>query len=353
MSAMSASLRWPHLVQTLGAAREFSRTTPSPRATSGPDQYRMRSAMDLDPRIGKWVSRRVVRTHAPSAGRLDRAASSRFADPQEIAQAVEGITRDGFYVFSKVADAEWVAAVRAFAESVPCIPRGAGTPAARYPRANPLVGRYDIEETQALRSPEVQDFVSDPALFEIAQRYLGQPVLQDEVAFWWTTNRRGEDASLNAQLFHQDRDRLSFLKFFIYLTDVTPDTGPHVYLRGSHRAIPRALRSDGRKSDDAVRAAGLWHEVREITGPAGTLMAVDTVGLHKGKTPISGDRLALEFECATSLFGADYELPAVEPTALLKERIAGMPWALQRYVRSSYGDTMEIRSETSLVSPQG
>lgn len=309
--------------------------------------------MDLDPRIGKWVSRRAVRTDSPGVGRLAQASPSRFADPHEIERAVEGITRDGFYVFPKLADAEWVEAVRAFAEDVPCVPRGTGTPVARYPRANPLVGRYDIEETQALRSPEVQDFVSDPALFEIAQRYLGQPVLQDEVAFWWTTNRRGEDASLNAQLFHQDRDRLSFLKFFIYLTDVTPDTGPHVYLRGSHRGIPRGLRSDGRKSDDAVRAAGLWHEVCEITGPAGTLMAVDTVGLHKGKTPVSGDRLALEFECATSLFGADYELPAIEPSELLEDRISSMPWALQRYVSASHADTMDRGSENSLVSPPG
>jgi len=186
----------------------------------------------------------------------------------------------------------------------------------------------------SLQSPEVQEFVTDPAMALIAQRYLGQPVLMDEVAFWWTTSKKAEDANLNAQQFHQDRDRLSFLKFFIYLTDVTPETGPHVYIRGSHRKIPFSLRADGRKTDEAVKRAGLWDEVQEICGPAGTLMAVDTIGLHKGKTPLTGDRLALENEFATSLFGAEYEIPSFAPTELMRRRYAEMPWVLQRYAAS-------------------
>ena len=167
----------------------------------------------------------------------------------------------------------------------------------------------------------------------ISQKYLGQPVVMDEIAFWWTTTQRAEDANLNAQMFHQDRDRLSFLKFFIFLTDVTPETGPHVYLKGSHRKIPWNLRKDGRISDEAVRAAGLWGNVIELFGPAGTVMAVDTIGLHKGKTPTAGDRLALESEFSTSLFGNDYERPEFETTELAHQRIQEMPWVLQRYTR--------------------
>ena len=265
------------------------------------------------------------------AGTLADPSTSTLIDPAEIDAAIAGVREHGFYVFQRTADSAFVDAIRAYAEQAPAIARGAGTPPAVYPRANPEVGRYDITETVALGCPEVQEYVTDPGLAAIAQRYLGQPVLMDEVAFWWTTARRSEDADLNAQLFHQDRDRLSFLKFFIYLTDVTPDTGPHVYLRGSHRSIPRALRGDGRKSDDAVRAAGLWDHVTELCGPRGTIMAVDTIGLHKGKTPTTGDRLALENEYCTSLFGMDYELPSFTPTPLVRERFAAMPWALQRY----------------------
>ena len=294
----------------------------------------MRSAMDLDPRIGKWVSRRAITVSNPQAWDLVDPAVSTVIDPSEIEPAVAALRRDGFYVFRRIVDSAFTDEVRSYAERVPCTARGAQTPPERYPRANPTSGRYDISETDALGCPQVQEFVSDPAMARIAQLYLGQPVVMDEVAFWWTTNRKAEDADVNAQLFHQDRDRLSFLKFFMYLTDVTPSTGPHVYLRGSHRRLPRALRGDGRKSDAAVRAVGLSEDIVEICGPAGSLMAVDTIGLHKGKTPETSDRLALENEFATSLFGADYERPTFTPTALMSERMASMPWLLQRYVTS-------------------
>ncbi len=287
--------------------------------------------MDLHPGVGKWVSRRVVNQKDPKAGRLADATTSRFVDAAEINRAVEGVRRDGFYIFEHIVDAGITSAIREFAELAPCQPRGVNAAPAQYPRTDPPVGRYDFAETVSLQCAEVQEFATDPAMAAIAQTYLGQPVLMDEVAMWWTTTRKAEDANVNAQQFHQDRDRLSFLKFFIYLTDVTTDTGPHVYLKGSHLDIPRSLRGDGRKTDEAVRKAGLWDNVTELCGPPGTLMAVDTIGLHKGKTPIATDRLALENEFSTSLFGMDYELPAFEPTALVRDRFAQMPWALQRY----------------------
>lgn len=327
-------LRVPRLRHTLNAAKNFDSTIPAPSSTDPQSQYNMRSAMDFHPKVGKWVSRKAIAPKPPEAWKVALDSPSRFVDSSEVDSAVSGIKCDGFYVFSNVVAPEIVTAIRAYAEQAPCTARGAGTPPGVYPRGNPQVGRYDFDETVALACPEVQEFVTDPLMALIAQKYLGQPVIMDEVAFWWTTNKKAEDANLNAQLFHQDRDRLSFLKFFIYLTDVQPDTGPHVYIRGSHDNIPWSLRGDGRKTDEAVKSAGLWNEVREITAPAGTLLAVDTIGLHKGKTPISSDRLALENEYATSLFGMDYEIPHFTPTELTKERFESMPWVLQRFQRS-------------------
>jgi hypothetical protein len=324
-------MRLPRLFTTMQAARAFDDSCASGAETAGHHQFQMRSAMDLHPAVGKWISRRVIRPSHPMAGVVADPSESRFIDHREIPGSIEGVRRDGFYVFQHTVDTSITDAIRTYAETAPATARGASLPPAPYPRSRPTVGRYDISEEVALGCPEVQEFATDPAMAAIAQGYLGQAVLMDEVAFWWTTTQRADDADVNAQLFHQDRDRLSFLKFFIYLTDVTPDTGPHVYLRGSHRGIPRSLRGDGRKSDQAVRDAGLWDNVRELCGPAGTVMAVDTIGLHKGKTPISGDRLALENEFATSLFGMDYERPRFTPTDLVRRRYASMPWVLQRY----------------------
>ena len=328
--AVESILRIPRVARTLRSARAYSRAS-EPRRTSGQAQFRMRSAMDLHPRVGKWMSRRAIKVSDPTADLIADPSVSRFVDVSEIPQAVASVNRDGYYVFSKIVDRAITEAIVTYAEKVPCTARGAGTPPAVYPRTNPALGRYDINEERALGCPEVQEFATDPALAAVARQYLNQPVIMDEVAFWWTTTRRAEDANINAQMFHQDRDRLSFLKFFIYLTDVTPETGPHMYLRGSHRSIPAALRRDGRLTDEAVQEAGLGHEIKELCGPAGTLMAVDTIGLHKGKTPISGDRLALENEFSTSLFGMDYEIPHFVPTDLTKERVNQMPWVMQRY----------------------
>lgn len=330
-------LRLPRLLSTVLSARSFSRKPTAPASTDGHSQFKMRSAMDLHPGTGKWISRRAVRCDQPGAGTVTGTRESRFVDDAEIDTAVDGIRSDGFYVFRRTVTPDITDAIRSFAEQAPCTGRGIDAPRGPYPRHAPLAGRYDIDETTALQCAEVQEFATDPAMALIAQRYLGQPVIMDEVATWWTTAQRSQDADVNAQLFHQDRDRLSFLKFFIYLTDVTSQTGPHIYLKGSHREIPRALRGDGRKSDEAVREAGLWDNVTELCGPAGTLMAVDTIGLHKGKTPISGDRLALENEFATSLFGADYEVPIFTPSDVTRRRYADMPWILQRYRASVTG----------------
>ena len=327
-------LNYKRLLRTLREARRFDQAGTTPDSTDGQSQFNMRSAMDISPTTGKWISRKSITKVAPVQWQLADFSASRFIDAAEISQAVSGIQRDGFYVFDRVIEKSITDAIRGFAEQAPCTARGAGASPATYPRSSPAVGRYDFAEEISLQCAEVQEFATDPAMARIAQCYLGQPVLMDEVALWWTTARRAEDANINAQLFHQDRDRLSFLKFFIYLTDVTPENGPHVYLKGSHRKIPRRLRGDGRKTDDAVRQSGLWENVVELTGPAGTLMAVDTIGLHKGKTPLTGDRLALENEFATSLFGADYELPTFSPTQLTRNRFHEMPWIFQRYEAS-------------------
>ena len=319
------------LAKTTTAARSFDRAKAVPPNTPGQSQFNMRQAMSLDPRIGKAISKLAVRSASSLSWELADPSTSSFIDVGEIDSAVAGIQRDGFYVFSTPAAPHLVEAIRSFAEVVPCEARGAGRALEVYPRTNPDVGRYDIHEEQALGCPEVQDFATDPAMALISQKYLGQPVVMDEVAFWWTTTKKAEDADLNAQLFHQDRDRLSFLKFFMYLTDVDTDTGTHVYLKGSHRQIPWSLRADGRMTDDAVKAAGLWNNVTELHGRAGTIMAVDTIGLHKGKTPVTSDRLALENEFSTSLFGMDYERPQFTPTDLVRQRFAKMPWVLQRY----------------------
>ena len=194
-------LRLSRLRNTLKAAKKYDATHPVPTATHPQVQYDMRSSMDLHPKVGKWVSRKTINVQDPSAWQLASDSPSRFVDSSEVDQAVAGIRRDGFYVFSHIADPEIVSKIRTYAEKAPCSARGAETEPTVYPRFSPRVGRYDFDEETALGSPEVQEFVTDPLMALISQKYLGQPALMDEVALWWTTTKNFKDARLNDEFF--------------------------------------------------------------------------------------------------------------------------------------------------------
>ena len=194
-------LRLSRLRNTLKAAKKYDATHPVPTATHPQVQYDMRSSMDLHPKVGKWVSRKTINVQDPSAWQLASDSPSRFVDSSEVEQAVAGIRRDGFYVFSHIADPEIVSKIRTYAEKAPCFARGADSPPSVYPRSSPRAGRYDFDEETALGSPEVQEFVTDPLMALISQKYLGQPALMDEVALWWTTTKNFKDARLNDEFF--------------------------------------------------------------------------------------------------------------------------------------------------------
>lgn len=319
---------------TTRALRDFDENYTPGESAAGQEFFNMRSAMDIRPTAGKSLSRKAIRRSRGGIPTESMARTSSFVDFDEIDACVSGLRRDGVYVFSTPLPADMIARMRESALTVPAMARGIDGEPAPYPRTSPRVGRYDIDEDYTMASSDMQDYCSDPALALTAARYLEQPVIQDQTALWWTTTQGRGNESANAWLFHQDRDRLSFLKFFCYLTDVGPDNGPHTYVAGTHERVPRSLAADGRKTDDDVRAAGIWDKVIELTGSAGTLMAVDTVGLHKGRPPVIGDRCVLQVEFATSLFGAPVDYPVFTPSPLSRERYAASPEILQRWFRA-------------------
>ena len=155
--------------------------------------------------------------------------------------------------------------------------------------------------------------------------------INDLMAFWWSAPQKVASSEA-AQLFHYDLDRQKFLKIFFYLTDVGPDNGPHCYVRGSHAHKPRQFYADRRFSDDEVARAFPAQDIREVHGPAGTIVAGDTLCLHKGKPLVSGSRLIFQLEFTLSLFGQTYEtLPVGSDMPLLRERMARYPGVYARF----------------------
>jgi ectoine hydroxylase-related dioxygenase (phytanoyl-CoA dioxygenase family) len=256
------------------------------------------------------------------------------------------INERGYCVFEKALPEDMCERLLTFALNTPSLVRPAApngnfqpTPARRvkYDRRNPLGVRYDFLTEDVINNPDVQRLMADASVLSIAQEYLGSLPVADVTNMWWHTDFSNQPDEEAAQFFHFDMDRIKWLKFFVYLTDVGPENGPHSFVRGSHRTggIPRALLSKGyaRLSDKEVSAHYGDEDLVEFVAPRGTVIAEDTRGLHKGQAVRSGDRLMLQLQFSNSLFGGTYP-PALfrSVSASLHEMVRAYPSVYANYL---------------------
>ena len=250
-------------------------------------------------------------------------------------RAADLLKRDGFVVFDTRLDPETCDEIAAFTQGQPAdlVPPPEDGPAyAPFDPAAPRATRYQFREEVMMRSPVLRRLAVDESMLVTAQAYLGCQPVNDLMALWWSVPHGGPSSEA-AQLYHFDMDRLRFVKFFIYLTDVGPDNGPHCYVRGSHVRKPPGLLRDGRISDEEIDSYYSSEEITEICGQKGTIVAVDTRGWHKGKAPSQGHRLIFQVEYSNSLFGVGYERLPVGPDwdRAVVDLIRRYPFAYQRF----------------------
>lgn len=192
-------------------------------------------------------------------------------------------------------------------------------PNVKFDRKNPISVRFDYSPTIALKCEEIQNVLANEKVLSLAQEYLGCEPILDFVAMWWHAKSTEADKKA-AQLFHFDMDRLRWVKFFFYITHVTSENGPHIFVESTHKdyGIPFSLRRKGyvRLTDKDVEGVISRDRWVEFTGKPGTMIAEDTRGLHKGAHVKSGDRLLFQFQFTSTLYGE-----AEEPDRMvLKEK---------------------------------
>jgi hypothetical protein len=251
----------------------------------------------------------------------------------------------GYYVFNKCVPEELCDKLLQYALSHPSTVRkmdgGQGVKVAKLPytRDAPEAVRYDFDVQDLLRNPDVQSLLADLSFVALAQDYLGARPVLDVLTMWWHTGYSDRPDSEAGQFFHFDLDRPKWLKYFIYLTDVGPDNGPHAFVAGSHRtgAMPKQLLKKGyaRLSDEEVANAFDRKDILELTAPRGSIIAEDTRGLHKGKHVQRGDRLVLQLQFSNSLFGGYYAPAAFAGglSASLSSRTVEFPGLYAAYLR--------------------
>lgn len=242
----------------------------------------------------------------PNLGLLSKYTS------QEIQIASEHLKREGYVVLENVLPPDLCEKILDASLEIPGRTRvmdgGIGKNLVmNFDRANPKSVRFDYEACDLVSNPILQELIFDESILRFAQDYLGAAPILDLVAMWWHTTFSSTPDKEAAQWFHFDMDRLKWVKFFFYITDVDSDSGPHTFIARSHRylGIPYRLRRKGysRLSDDEVASAYSADSYKEFTGERGTLIIEDTRGLHKGKHCVSGDRLLFQLEFTTSSFG--------------------------------------------------
>jgi Phytanoyl-CoA dioxygenase (PhyH) len=316
--------------------RELRRTnrTPSGSYYTFRDLYRLTNGRFND--TASWV---LSLLHPPTKLPSGDSVLGDTSDAA-LARIVHDIETNGFHVFERKLPVEVVTSLRRFAQAVPCQAIAVSTdnevasdtyrlaPYGQHPDESP---KYDIPQGDILGNLTVQRLLMDSGLHRVAQAFLRCSPILDLLAMWWSRPFHGRASSEAAQLYHFDMDRIKFLKFFFYLTDVTPESGPHCYVRGSSKRKPAAILRDGRIPDEVIRSHYPQEALIEICGEAGSIIAIDTRGWHKGKPLTAGERLMLQFEYANSMFGPNYPKVSLskETSASFREFVEARPRMFQ------------------------
>ncbi|MDG2284794.1 MAG: phytanoyl-CoA dioxygenase family protein [Alphaproteobacteria bacterium] len=169
----------------------------------------------------------------------------------------------------------------------------------------------EYSEPDVVAAPHLGRIANHPDVLARVAGFLEVPPTIQYLASWWSFS--GRDTAKDAQLFHFDRACYRFLKLFVFLTDVTMDTGPHCFVEGSGRHADWQKRYDEIRRTDPDRAAHFWsmlqaqrredediaaffgpENIRYIQGKAGAAFLVNTAAFHKGVPPKSEDRLIFQ-----------------------------------------------------------
>lgn len=257
-------------------------------------------------------------------------------DPVEVANAVRS---DGYCIPDVRLSEAVVAEIAAVLDGGPAQPRGDGLAGLGAGRPNPIAPTWWMQPADALSSPGVRRVLSQRSVALTAGRYLGVDPMLMSLVLWKSFAWKRPDKT-SAQHFHYDNDRAGFIKMFVYLTDVGPANGAHLYVRGSHQEKPTSLLHGQRLSDKAVRRFYPEDAWIEITGRRGTVFFADTHGLHKGGHVAEGERSVLQVNVGSDRFGTP--APPVAPASAAPDDLQAVVAAAPRYFSQVFAPTVLV-----------
>lgn len=162
-------------------------------------------------------------------------------------------------------------------------------------------------------SATLRKIEKDPGILAIAAKFLGAEPIHMGSELSWNFPVPGNPIQRReaAQVFHYDLDDYRFIKFFFYITDVDMSSGPHTYIRGTHKGkklLHQLIGTRCASIDDGkiVEVYGAENVVN-VCGKAGFGFVEDATCFHRGTEPTDRPRLMLQLEYAVNDYGNIHE----------------------------------------------
>ncbi len=236
---------------------------------------------------------------------------SSFAD-LKVDDVVESLEKDGVYLGLQIPK-PILEEIITFANSNDCYGDGEYTSGFLYSekdkaiqqREEPFV-RAEYYNTAVL-SAAINKLANDPKILDIATKYLGKtPAFLGSRLHWiFVVNKPEFDLDKGAMNFHYDIHDFRCLRFFFYITDVDPLSGPHVCILGSHtrRKLSYVFSFFRRRSEAELVDYYGTEKILSVCGPAGFGFVEDVFCFHRATPPISKDRLLLQLQYGLHDYG--------------------------------------------------
>ena len=217
------------------------------------------------------------------------------------------LKNDGYYVFKQKIQQHEINTLTEFAESSNgfFFNESGKIVELNYKKFDSSSSTFNYDENVLIGNALIRKLATNKLFINIASEYFQSAPILSAMNMWWSIPATNID-SASGQLYHFDMDRIKFLKFFIYLTDVNINSGPHCYVKETHKLFfKKKLLNRGyqRISDNEIKNNYSNEHIKTLIGDAGTIIVGDTSCFHKGLPPKNSKRLILEFEYSNSLFG--------------------------------------------------
>jgi hypothetical protein len=243
-------------------------------------------------------------------------------------QAAQNLKEDGYAMVSDLLPPEWVSEMTDYFSQNECSDPYQQNLGSFKVKNNPPKGVHvaQFNNEIVVRAPHAFEIANDSQVLSVVTQMLGAKPTISLISAWWSLPADG--TAQQAENFHRDVDDWRFVKLFCYLTDVDETSGPHVFVKGSHKE--NKLTQIRRFTDAETEATFGADSLLRFTGPAGTAFLENTYGVHRGTPPTDNPRLI--FQVLYSLRPVIYgpKIPLVRAGA------NGVPKGLDPFINRVY-----------------